>query len=171
MRVDYQFTAREFLACLRHLRRRFLRTSGALTAVRVQWLLAAACLLGLAYLSLNDGSGRLPLSVALAALAFALVLGGRVSLQRRYANRMIAADGIFTQPRSLQIDEDGITIDDRLSTSRYLWDAVRDVEEAKSHVYIHIDNIPALIVPKRAFASEEDCRHFVDQAKVWARLA
>ena len=171
MRVDYEFTATEFLACLRHLKRRFLRNSGARTASRIQWALAAACLAGFAYLASTDDPTFRPHMVGLAALALALAIGGRVSLRRRYADRMIAADGIYTQPRSLQIDEDGITIDDRLSTSRYLWDAVRDVEEAKSHVYIHVDNISALIVPKRAFASEEDCRNFIDQAKVWARLA
>jgi hypothetical protein len=82
-------------------------------------------------------------------------------LQRRYLRHSLADDGPMLAQSHLRLDGEGIEATRAHATTRYAWPAFEELTETADLVVVWIDRAPGIVVPKRAFASDEACRGFI----------
>ncbi|MFO1501858.1 MAG: YcxB family protein [Verrucomicrobiota bacterium] len=100
---------------------------------------------------------------------FAGVLAGVVWLMilSRLQMRMMgpSGQGYILGPRQVSLTEEGIGETSSLHQSLFRWSVVRSAAVAPQHVFVLVDRNAAIIVPRRAFASEVEREQFVEEVK------
>jgi len=103
---------------------------------------------------------RYPLSFYLsiiACLAFAIVsLIPAIRLRLSLLRKQVSDDGPLLGPTKLRVEQDGLLVERRVVTSKYLWEAFQSVEIQKNAVILPIDNGIGIIIPASAFASDAE---------------
>lgn len=77
------------------------------------------------------------------------------SLKYIKGNKAMLCEHIF------EIDEEGIKGYTENTNSNYNWNTIRNLMENKEYVYLFFDEVMAVIIPKRAFSTEEEAIEFV----------
>jgi hypothetical protein len=62
----------------------------------------------------------------------------------------------------VSVRDEGITEEGQHSRSTFSWDAVEKVAMTDDHVYVYVSAMAAIIIPRRAFASEAEWRELAD---------
>ena len=64
-------------------------------------------------------------------------------------------------PTTLSIDESGIEANNGLGTSKLLWTAIERLAVTDEYAFLYVSAMNAVVVPKRAFASDAQRQEFV----------
>lgn len=73
--------------------------------------------------------------------------------------------GYIIGPRSVSLTDAGIREKSDRHDSFFPWKSVQRVEFTEAHVFVMVASIAAIIVPRRAFASDEERNQFVEEVK------
>lgn len=71
-------------------------------------------------------------------------------------------DGAILGERELEVTEEGLRSRSRTSEGFYGWSIIAPPDVEKDHIYIWVDRMAALIVPRRSFATPADEKRFLD---------
>ncbi len=66
----------------------------------------------------------------------------------------------FFEPLELTINETGILMKDNSSTSTYLWSAFIRKVETENYLYLYLNSILGVIIPKKSFESQKQKEDF-----------
>lgn len=75
------------------------------------------------------------------------------------------------EPRRVSISPDGISESSADSAGVTAWSAIEKIVVRKNHAFIYFSTVAAMILPKRAFASEVDFMDFVETARGYFEAA
>ncbi len=99
-----------------------------------------------------------------------LLIGAFISLAwfvviaRMQVRRMAPyADGFILGPREVRLTDEGLRESSELHDSLFRWMAIHDVKLTDQHVFVMMDRCAAVIVPRRAFRSDDECEEFVEE--------
>lgn len=85
-----------------------------------------------------------------------------IVVARLQARRMIpAADGYILGPRQVTLSDDGVRETSQLHESLFRWNGVRGARFTDQHVFLMMDKNAAILVPRRAFATDHEREGFV----------
>jgi hypothetical protein len=72
--------------------------------------------------------------------------------------------------RRYVIGPEGVGIQLEGFSDRIMWGVVKDIAETEDHAFIKVSNVEVYFVPRRAFASDDEFREFVETARgYWDR--
>jgi len=86
---------------------------------------------------------------------FTLAVVGALTLHfsHRVRSRLVPdATGVILGPHRYTIDKDGFRVTTPHYQATYSWSAIKSWPETQDHLFIKLDRVAAIIVPKRAFA-------------------
>ena len=92
----------------------------------------------------------------------------------RRSSLMIARQGLtrgFFGPHRMQVDAQGVVIATRFTETRNFWAGVQDEAVTPTQILFYLGTHAALIVPKRAFASDAAVGSFIDRVNELRRAA
>jgi len=95
---------------------------------------------------------------------FLLILIGRLQMR----GTRPAPDGIVLGPHEVSILEEGVRNSSERHESLFRWQTVRSADTTAQHIFIMVDRCAAVIVPRRAFTSDEERERFVSEIKARA---
>lgn len=67
-------------------------------------------------------------------------------------------------PWRVKLTHNGVTNESRRVVAFYRWDVVAEIGETEEHLFLWVASKQAIVIPRRAFASEPMFRIFADQA-------
>jgi hypothetical protein len=102
-----------------------------------------------------------PVSIMIGSfgMAFLIFIIARSQLQ----SIKPALDGIFLGPNSVSISDEGIRTFSANYDSLYRWKTVRNAQVTDKHIFIIVDTIAAIMVPRRSFSSDIEREQFLDE--------
>jgi hypothetical protein len=71
----------------------------------------------------------------------------------------------MTKLTTLSIGQDGMEANNGLSTSKLVWSAIEKMSITDEYIFIYISALNAVVVPKRAFATEGQRQEFIQLAQ------
>ena len=109
------------------------------------------------YMAMRYFGAKYPESVYLAlitclALAIIFLMPG-VALRKDSLRMQVNAKGPLFGPTRISLEDDGILVQRRLMTAKYLWFGIQGIEQTNAATVIAIDNGIGLIIPDSGFAS------------------
>jgi hypothetical protein len=75
------------------------------------------------------------------------------------------------EPRRISISADGISNSSAHSAGMTMWTGVDKIAVTKDHAFIYVNTSAAIILPRRAFASDHDFTDFVETAQRYFEAA
>jgi hypothetical protein len=84
-------------------------------------------------------------------------------LNRRHL--LPAPDGTILGAKTLTLSDDGVRHASAHHESVYRWTAVCSVGETPQHIFICVDTISGIMVPKRSFSSPEAAKQWLDEVR------
>ena len=93
----------------------------------------------------------------------ALFVPVEMALRRRKLRP--AADGYVLGPRTVSLSDTGIREESNRHESSFPWKTIQGVEVTDKHVFVMVDRIAAIIIPRTAFATDEERNQFVEEVK------
>jgi hypothetical protein len=176
-RADYDLTYDDAVAFFADalprapLTRRQLRNTRILTSVMV----AGA---GLALFSYLDGGfPPSPVHLAVTAVGVAAALwfspGSLHKAQMRRVRRLFEEEGQRQRlgPTTIELRPDGVAAASPLGASLLAWAGVTEIVARPDYLFLHLNSLSALIVPRRAFADAAGFERFAEAARLFKRNA
>ncbi|MEE8548738.1 MAG: YcxB family protein [Alphaproteobacteria bacterium] len=170
MKLNYETTRKDYDDLCRYTRRRI----NHLIPGRIWWRIAKIAgyvSLGLVaafeFKVIEFGGPGTDIDVyanGLLALGLVLLIGsvlGRIISMQKSLKEM----GLILGSRSVSLEPDGIATTTEFSQCKFAWEMVQAVEEDKEQFYFIVDNAMDILVPKRAFSSENETRAFMEKAR------
>lgn len=74
-----------------------------------------------------------------------------------------ARDSYILGPREVTVSDDGLHETSQQHDSVFRWSAIREVLVTDQHVFVMVDTSAALIVPTRAFQTDDEREQFVNE--------
>jgi len=103
-----------------------------------------------------------------------LVFGGSAFGGRRQQaelKRSVRRDRTFSMTRRVILTSDAVESSAGPSASRTLWEGVVKVAATETHLFIYLTKDQAIVIPSRAFESEDDFEDFIEFARQYHRVA
>jgi hypothetical protein len=100
---------------------------------------------------------------ATSMLVSMIILTGYLALAQRRIRPF--PEGASLGSRTYVVSAEGLRERSRQFDTLTRWCGVREVDETPDHIFVFIDNCQAHIVPKRAFASADECRRFSSELR------
>jgi hypothetical protein len=72
-------------------------------------------------------------------------------------------DGCVLGPRQIEVAENGLRVSGKNYESVFHWPLIRKVKATKKHIFMMVDRNAGIIVPLRAFASDEERERFIKE--------
>jgi hypothetical protein len=72
-------------------------------------------------------------------------------------------------PHTSEIQDIGIKITSGYHDATYFWSTISGTEITENYVFIPLDRISAIMIPKRAFASQEQTNAFITEVRTRAK--
>lgn len=159
MEIKFEQTKSDLLAFHRYL---ILRR-------KVWWVFIAA--VSLIYVFLFR-SISLPALMAVGLAAFTGMTAFMFGFSILVAWARISSSGfsVFLGPRRIVFEESGIEYETQGSTSSIKWTTIQRIHETKGHFLLFTTPEHALVIPRRAFTSEEAFRGFVERVRDLGKL-
>ena len=79
-----------------------------------------------------------------------------INLRLKTLRMQVSDNSALFGPTTVTIEPDGLVVDRRLMTTKYLWAAFQSIEISKNAIILPIENGIGLIVPASAFASDTE---------------
>ncbi len=136
----------------------------------VFFLLIASIALAVPLLKRESASWNEIVMGAGAGLFIATYLFGR-PLFRQMVRRSLRHDPNLFLPHRVVLTPDAVESSAGPSTTRTLWEGVVKVVAKKEHLFIFTGKRAAIVVPYRAFASDESLDEFIDAARHYFRAS
>jgi YcxB-like protein len=158
MTVHTDITPADWTAFVRFVTRSVSKSSGGRLG---SWLVAlgVGATVGVT-VALTDVGLHLP-SLLIGAVVGTLSL---VVVSRLQVRGMIPApDGFILGQRQVTLSDDGLRDTSQRHESFFQWRGVRGAEVTDQHVFVMVDNIAAVIVPRRAFSKDSEREQFVGE--------
>ena len=99
------------------------------------------------------------LSVLIGFFGMALIVG--IYSRWQLKNLQPAPDGIVLGKCTIAVSDEGIKTSTAIVESSFSWKAIRRAEISDEHIFVMVDNVAAIIVPKRSFASDTEREQFL----------
>ncbi len=175
MELQYDLTHDDRLALQRHHLRKLTAVQRSLPyrAVMVAVIVVIYILFRLAMPARTSPTGATFLfGVALCVIAFLLRVGElvRKAIINRVAKKELYGGG-ETEHVRLALEPEAVVSQSQWGAGRILWAAVRQIEEAREHIFMTTGAGEVLIIPKRAFQDERHMQVFLDDARRLKREA
>ena len=165
MSIKTDITQEDYTAFVKHAARSVSAVSGDKV---VRMFIAIAIGLGIGFalslLHLSSHPTTLPamLCGALAGTFLFMVIIGDIS--RRQMQRMRPADdGFVVCSQEVFLEDEGIRQRSRHHQSVFQWSLIRAVTVTEQHVFVMVDRIAGIILPRRAFSSDAEREQFVSE--------
>jgi hypothetical protein len=84
-------------------------------------------------------------------------------IERKVLNQLPDEPGPSLGPLKMSADENGITVSGATSRTTTEWRGIREIENARDHVLIFIDNHAAHYIPKQAIGAPADVQAFISE--------
>jgi hypothetical protein len=84
---------------------------------------------------------------------------------RRNRRHTVRTGGPTLSPHTLNLEPGGLRFSGNNFENTYLWSIFESVEDAGAIIVLWIEPALGLTVPRRAFANEDEARHFLDRAR------
>jgi energy-coupling factor transporter transmembrane protein EcfT len=98
-----------------------------------------------------------------------IIILSRSKLKSMQRNMQPSEDGVIIGPCSISVGNDGIkTITPNCETF-YRWQTVRRAEVADKHIFVVVDNIAAITIPRRSFSSADEQEKFLGEIRQRSR--
>jgi hypothetical protein len=151
MSIQTDITQKDFKAFVRHVT---MGTGGAhsMYTILIGSALVMGVILGVVLVFAGVQLHMASLMVGLFGGVFWLVIFSRLLRQ----NMGPAPDGCILGPRTVSLAEDGIRETAQKHESLFRWLSVRSAASVGEHVFVMFDRNVGIIVPRRAFASDEE---------------
>jgi hypothetical protein len=119
------------------------------------------------------GIAPLPFFISLSVLYILLMPAYSRYRTRRITLRLLSEgkNKGFDGPHSLTIGPEGIVAESATGDARSNWSVVEKLETDKEHFYIYTSAVNAIILPKRAFADENEFQEFVASVQTYYKNA
>lgn len=168
MKIPYQLTRSDFEEYSRAAWRRLNSSSGAAYAA-FGWNMVIYIPLGVAamgfyhFLSSHSGRDVVPVQIAAGALLLFFVLAflGRWAQRRRHFISGVLDGGWFLAPSTLTLSAQGIETRCEHHRFEIAWPGILAIEQTENLILLFVDGMGAVVVPKRAFGSEDEWDGFV----------
>jgi hypothetical protein len=178
LRADYDLTYDDAVAFFADALPRAPMTRRQLRNTRIMTSVMTA-VSGLAVFSYLDGGfPPSPVHLAITAIGVAAALwfspGSLHKAQLRRVQRLFDEEGSQRQrlgPTTIELRPDGVAVASPLGASLLAWAAISEVVVRPDYLFLHIDSLSALIVPRRAFADAAEFERFADAARLFKRNA
>lgn len=156
VRFSVQLTKQDFDALHNVVRQRLIgvaRANGVLLGTNIlAW--TALALAGAAFIGMYRDHPELTFDLSVVAV---FILGGAmlfavgIAFQQRVYRRAALSDcGAFMTEQSLEASAEGLVIETAVSRAVWEWKAFIDSVEDESYLFLLLDNVHAIVVPKRA---------------------
>ncbi|HEX4343252.1 MAG TPA: YcxB family protein [Verrucomicrobiae bacterium] len=165
MSIKTETTQEDYRAFVKHVAR---EVSAASSDKMVQMFFTITVTLGvmfaLSFVLLSSHLVILP-ALACGALASGFILMVFITdFSRKQIKRMRPSDdGIVVGSHEFSLEDEGIRIRSRHHHSVIQWSVVRAITVTDQHIFIMIDRVAGLILPKRAFSSDPGREQFVSE--------
>lgn len=165
MSIKTDITRQDYTAFVVHVARTVSATNGG-RIVRMFIAITMGLGIGLA-LALLDLLFHPSILVALlcGGVAGAFLSMAVISnVSRRQMQRMTPADdGFILGAQETFLEEEGIRLRSAHHQASFEWSLVQGVAMTAQHVYVLVDSVAGIILPKRAFSSEAELEQFVSE--------
>lgn len=113
----------------------------------------------------GSSPSSVPLAILTGGLAGGLLMLVLVtSIQRWQAQKMKPMDdGILLGSREVFLEDEGIRQRSAHHQSVFQWSLVRSIAITEQHVFVMLDSIAGLILPRRSFSSDAERESFVSE--------
>ncbi|WP_461613924.1 YcxB family protein [Clostridium sp. Marseille-QA1073] len=89
-------------------------------------------------------------------LLVSLILGAFYFLIVFYSKKVFKSEMLLQEEQNYIINDDGILLISKSSNNNIGWKNIFKVTESKNSIFIYLGNIKSMIIPKRAFNSNDD---------------
>ena len=97
-------------------------------------------------------------SLVIGLLIFLVFLGFFFQRLARYCPNQ---EGLILGRQKIRLTEAGIEQEGDLFSARYAWNLLEHVTETQSHLFLYMDRVAGLIVPKKYFETEDKISAFL----------
>lgn len=165
MNIKTNITQDDYTAFVKHVARS-VSTPSSDKVVRMIIALAfglgAGVVMSLLNLSIHSSHWAAMLCGAFAGAFLLMVIIGE--LTRRQMNRLKPDDdGFVIGSQNVSLEDEGIRQRSGRHQALFQWTLIRAVAITDQHVFVMVDRIAGIILPKRAFASDADREAFVSE--------
>jgi hypothetical protein len=118
-----------------------------------------------------QGVDAVPLALVIVlTLVVGLILCWR-PLIRAATKRNLRKDRSFFRTSHVLLTPEAVQNSRGPSTLRVLWEGIERIAATETHLFLYISSFQAIVVPGRAFASEDEFDDFIDVARYYRREA
>ncbi len=113
-----------------------------------------------------------PLAIAVGvSVALVLTFWAASRSRRRQIKGLLRADGAFLRAFHVSADQDGVTMESDVSSTRVKWAGVFAIDTTPDMILLYVDKANAIAVPQNAFASAIAMNAFADELRFLKRRA
>lgn len=165
MSIKTEITQEDYTAFVKYVARSVSAASGDKV---VRLFIAIAIGLGIGFalsmLHLSDHPTTLPAMFcgALAGAFLLMVIISDISLRQMRRMRP-ADDGFVVGSQEVFLEDEGIRQRSGHHESVFQWSLIRAVPVTEQHVFVMVDRIAGVILPRRAFSSDAEREQFVSE--------
>jgi hypothetical protein len=167
MKVQTEIRIEDYNAFLRLVYAKTLRPWANVLwtmAVFVPIAILAGILFGIGGLPGGDKGVTLVLGGFVAGIGFLYLLGILVSRDQR--KRISPADGGYILgPQEVELNAEGARVRSGQHEALFRWSLIGPPDVTPEYVFIMIDRIAGIIIPRGSFASDAECNAFIDEVR------
>lgn len=168
--ITAQLTKADFLKLTAALHKRGDKTTHWWP--RVEPFVAAAVGMAGGYGASFWAGADTPLAIAVGvSAALILTFWAASRSRRRQIKGLLRTDGAFLRAFHISADQDGVTMDSELSTTRVKWAGVFAIDTTPEMILLYVDKANAIAVPLRAFSDVTAMNAFADELRFLKRRA
>ena len=139
---------------------------------RVEPFVAAAVGMAGGYAATFAAGADTPLAIAVGvSVALVLTFWAASRSRRRQIKGLLRADGAFLRAFHISADQDGVTMDSELSSTRLKWAGVFAIDTTPDMILLYVDKANAIAIPQNAFANATAMNAFADDLRFLKRRA
>ncbi len=163
MRIDVETTPEDFAAFSRFATHRATASGRGLLRFVKSLLLAAVCGVPLAVffklLGLDTSPGGI-LFGAVYSIGFILLSS---HLNHRKLRPLV--DGTVCERKAITLSDEGLRMSSPRAECLFRWPAVQCIGETQQHIFVMVDVVAGVILPKRCFSSATEAQGWLDELR------
>ena len=85
--------------------------------------------------------------------------------RHRLTEHFLRRAGVRPETMSLEVRPEGLAVTTATRSSLTTWEGIDRIVVTKTHAFFYLNKVAALILPRRAFADEQEFEKFVETAR------